>query len=411
MNRLSSHLFYGWIIVAFTFVLQFVSIGLAYYSLSVYLKPLSEALNADRFEIALAMSIQSIVVALLSPVAGRLYATRSIKLLLLTGTAAMASGLLLLSQITAVWQLYLLFGGVMGVGLVLLGVIPCNMLLANWFHRRRGTAMGISQFGITISATVLVPLVTWVLLQYGWETAFAVCGLGALIVLTPLILTMAVRSPEERNLFPDGASEPPEELVSDQDHDWTTLRAIKHRDVWALTLVVGPCYLGIAAVVLSLPSHITDIGISAMDAAGVVAVTTLLGAIAKPLFGTLSDFFNKKLVLASSVALQFAGVSVLLVADDLTTLNIAGACFGLGYGGVATLWSVMLSVRFGRAAFAKVMGANMPMLLPFNIFGLPLAAYVYESAGSYIPAFTGLLGGYVVAWIALALFRMEAPKN
>ena len=72
MNRLSSHLFYGWIIVAFTFVLQFVSIGLAYYSLSVYLKPLSEALNADRFEIALAMSIQSIVVALLSPVAGRL---------------------------------------------------------------------------------------------------------------------------------------------------------------------------------------------------------------------------------------------------------------------------------------------------------------------------------------------------
>ena len=67
-----------------------------------------------------------------------------------TGSAgSLMAGFLLLSQITSLWQLYLLYGGLVGVGMVFLGTIPANMLLANWFAERRGTAMGISQFGIT----------------------------------------------------------------------------------------------------------------------------------------------------------------------------------------------------------------------------------------------------------------------
>ena len=91
---------------------------------------------------------------------------------------------------------------------------------------------------------------------------------------------------------------------------------------------------------------------------------------------------------------------MLLPADNLLLLSAAGACFGLGYGAVAPLWSMLLSKRFGTHTFAQVMGANMAMLMPFNIGGLPLTNYIFKITGSYLPAFAILLVGYVIAAIA-----------
>ncbi len=401
-------LFYGWVIVAFTFIVQFVTVGLGYYAFSLYLKPLTEALGTERFWISLALMIQSIVIAVLSPLAGKLYTTKPIKPLLFLGLACLGTGLLLLSQVTALWQLYALFGGLVGVGVVFLGTIPCNVMLANWFDKRRGSAMGISQFGLTISATILVPAVTWIVLNYSWQTAFAVSGAAAIIILAPLIQFFAVRSPSEMDQHPDGIT-PLDSAPNTQDAEvWTFWRAVKNRDIWLITLTIGPCYLSIAAIVITMPSHFTDLGFSAMDAAYAVSLTTLMGAIAKPLMGTLSDHFSKKLVMAAAIGMQALGVLLLVEMTSYSTLLIAGFLFGLGYGGIAPLWAVLLATRFGRGAFAQIMGHNMPMLTPFTMSGLPFATFLFGLYDSYLPAYMSLLGGFAVAAVALFLLKLEA---
>jgi len=399
-------LFYGWIIVAFTFVLQFVVVGLSYYAFGVYLKPMTEVLETDRFSVALTLSFQSILVAVLSPVAGRAFARFDVRWLLTLGAGCLAVGFALLSKVTALWHLYLLYGGVVGVGLVLLGTIPCNMLLANWFAQRRGTAMGISQFGITISATVLVPVVTWLLLTYGWQTSFVVCGVASAIILVPVIWLFAVRSPEDMGLHPDGRSTPlaPEPFDGVQ---WTFMRAVGNRDFWFIALTMGPCFMGIASVVLAMPSHATDLGLTAMQASSVVAVTTFMGALAKPTFGILADHFNQRVVVASAILLQASGVSVLLFATDQLSLSAGGFLFGLGYGGMAPLWSILIAERFGRVAFASAMGAMMPMIMPFNLVGLPLATLIFDTTGTYLPVFYVHLVGYLLALIAVSLLRIN----
>lgn len=402
--------FYGWVIVAFTFVVQFVTVGLCYYSFSLYLKPLTEAMDTDRFWVSLALMIQSIVAAVLSPLAGRLYMTRPIKPLLFFGLVCLAAGFVSLSQVTALWQLYIFFGGLVGIGMVFLGVIPCNYLLANWFDKRRGTAMGISQFGITISATVLIPAVTWIVLNFGWELSFVVCGIAAFVILAPLIAFFAVRAPADLGQYPDGIQPTSEAPAGSPTSNWTIARAIRDRDIWAITFVVGPCYMGIAALVITMPAHFTDLGFTAMDAAFAVSATTLTGAIAKPVMGTLSDYLNKKLVMATALGLQAMGVVLLINMESYTTLLSAGLLFGLGYGGVAPLWGVLLAARFGRDSFAQIMGVNMPMLTPFNMIGLPFANHIFDVTGSYIPAYTALLIGYVISAAALVLFRQHSPE-
>jgi MFS family permease len=170
--------------------------------------------------------------------------------------------------------------------------------------------------------------------------------------------------------------------------------------------------MSIAAIVLSMPSHLTDLGFSAMDASFAIAMTTLMGAIAKPVMGKLSDHMNKKLVMAIAIGLQATGLFLLLSATDYQAVLIAGFLFGFGYGGVAPLWGVLLATRYGPASFAQIMGANMPMLTPFNITGLPFATFIYGLYGSYVPAYATLLGGYVIAAISLALFHMTPrPQN
>lgn len=403
--------FYGWVIVGFTFALQFVAIGLSYYAFSVFLKPLTELLGSDRFYVSITMSIQSVMIGVVGPLAGHWFSRFPLRLLLLAGVTCIATGFLLLPHITAVWQLWLLYGGLVGLGSVLLGVIPCNLMLANWFSVLRGRAMGISQFGITISGTVLVPLITWLVHSYGLAVAFSAAGIATAVVLIPLIFLFAVRTPEERGLHPDGASTPPPDPVGLENETWTFGRALRHRDIWLLTLTVGPCYMGIASVILAMPAHITDLGLTALQASGVVSLTTLLGAIAKPTFGTLSDYVNKKVATGLAILLQATGVSLLLVAETYSALLVAGALFGLGYGAMAPLWGVLLSARFGRRAFAQVMGANQPMLMPFNIVGFPVTNLIFESTQSYLPAFTLLLFGYAIAIISIWRFHLPATEG
>jgi hypothetical protein len=91
------------------------------------------------------------------------------------------------------------------------------------------------------------------------------------------------------------------------------------------------------------------------------------------------------------------------------SLSLSGALFGLGYGGIAPLWSLLLVERFGLADFAQVMGAAMPLTMPFSLIGLPLTTFVFEVTGSYTPAFTFLLIGYAVA--AVSLFMLHMPSE
>lgn len=402
----------GWVTVAFTAVSQFFSVGIGYYTFGVYLKPLTEALDADRFQVALALSIQTILMAALGPLVGRLVVEHSIRMLMMSGTCLISIGLVICSQAQELWHLYVGFGLVLSPGMILTGNMTCSVILANWFARRRGTALGISQFGITISGTVLVPLATYLVLSYGWRASFLTFAVVTPMILLPLIWKFAIKTPEEVGLTPDGEPPLPRSAADIANSgDWTFGRALRTRDVWLISLIAGPCYMAIAAIVLALPSHGTDLGLSAMQASSVVAITTLLGAFAKPLMGMLADHWPKRLVVASAIVLQVAGVCLLIVADTFVELACAGALFGLGYGGIAPLWGLLLAERFGREAFPRVMGAAMPLTMPFSLIGLPLTTYVFGLTGSYVSAFTMLLAGYLLSAVSLFLLRLPTTDG
>ena len=137
-------LFYGWIIVGLTFVIQFLAMGSTFYIFGVLLKPLTEALEADRFLVSLGLSSQMVVGALLGPWLGSAVAKYPIRPLMSVGIVLISLGLLAVSQATELWHFYISFALITSVGFALSGPLPNAALIANWFDKNRGTAMGIS---------------------------------------------------------------------------------------------------------------------------------------------------------------------------------------------------------------------------------------------------------------------------
>ena len=406
----SSWLFHGWTIVACTFFIQFLVMGSGYYVLGVLLKPLSESLEADRFLVSLGISLQMVMSSLLGPWLGRAIGLYSIKLLMSIGILLLATGLLVVSQATALWHFYAGFVVIASTGFALTGAIPNAALIANWFSSRRGTAMGISQFGVTFSGAALVPFFTWLMLTWGWRSALMVFALGLVVLALPLINFGITKTPEEKNLHPDGADAPPASETSGDEAatDWNISTALASPDVWKLALIVGPGFMGISAIILSIHSHLTDLGETAMRASSVIAAMTLMGAFAKPLFGTLMDYLNKRLVVLMSILLMFSGVAGIVLFTNYFTLLACSAMFGLGYGAQMPLFNILAATIFGRRSFARIIGILGLFLLPFNISGLPMTTFIFETTGSYIPAYTAILALYLVSLISLMLLKLPA---
>ncbi len=405
-------LFYGWIIVGLTFVIQFLAMGSTFYIFGVLLKPLTEALEADRFLVSLGLSSQMVVGALLGPWLGSAVAKYPIRPLMSVGIVLISLGLLAVSQATELWHFYISFALITSVGFALSGPLPNAALIANWFDKNRGTAMGISQFGVTFSGVLLVPLFTWLMIDYGWRTALIAFAGGVALIGLPVIWGGIVKTPEEKELSPDGDdfSHDQDDPTQQTDKQWTFRSALKEKEIWLIAVIMGSGFIAISAVLLSIHSHMTDSGMTNMRASSIIAAMTFAGAIAKPLFGTLTDYLDKKLVTYISIAAQFFGVAGFVVFDSFVTLIIAAGIFGLGYGGLMPLFNILVATIYGRRDFPKIIGLMGPIMLPFNMLGLPLATLAYEKFGSYVPAYVGVLAFSLVAAVILSFLKIGETK-
>jgi MFS family permease len=403
--------FYGWIIVAVTFLTQFVVMGTVFYSFGVLMKPVAAEFAGDsRLGVSLAVPLMFLVFGLASPFIGREVDRRPIRWLMLAGGGFLAVGFLALSRAGSLWEFYLAFGVVLALAMALLGGLPNTALVANWFIRRRGTALGISQVGVSISGMVMAYVTSWLVGAFGWRSTALVFALAPAALLAPLIATLVIDRPEDRGLRPDGDQMPDTASTAlageSADSEWATAHALREPSLWLIALVIGLCFASNGAVILGIYPHATDIGYSETQAAAVLSVMAGAAALGKPLFGWLADHAPKRGATWLSIAVQFGGLVMIMFAPSHPTLVGAAALFGLGYGGVLPLWGVLVGAIYGRRVFGRIMGLMGPMMIPFEVLGIPFAAWVFDRTGSYDQAFASFLGLYALAALLLAFLRV-----
>jgi MFS family permease len=343
--------------------------------------------------------------ALLSPVVGVWLDRGAIKKVMALGAAMMGLAFVIASSITALWQFYIVFGLLMGVGVCLLGGLPSSTLIANWFVERRGAALGIATIGVSLSGVLMPPIGTALIAEFGWRSTFLLYAAVAWIVVVPAILRWVVTRPEDVGRTPYGVVLV-DNATSRAPPTPTPRELLGSRNFWIIAMVIALNFCTMGAVLTHSVPHATDLGFSAADAAWVLSTMAICGAIGKPVFGAITDRVDKRIACLAATLLQLGGVGLLLDAHGYGALLVAGGVFGLGMGGVVPLHGALIGAAFGRQAFGRVMGMMSPVMMPVSMVGVPFAGYVFDTQGSYQLAFQILMGAYVLAMGLLTQLRI-----
>ena len=129
-----------------------------------------------------------------------------------------------MSQVNAIWQLYLFYGLLIaaGVGGCWPSLIPT---VARWFVVRRGLMTGIVASGIGFG-TVTIPLLASRLISiYDWRSSYSIIGIIALVLII-LAAQFLKRDPHQIGQLPYGQNEVRQESLVSQAKEFSFQEAI-----------------------------------------------------------------------------------------------------------------------------------------------------------------------------------------
>jgi len=130
-----ANFFYGYIVVAASFFIIAIMWG-TMYTFGVFFKPLLAELGGTRAVTSGAYSLCYLLSGFFGMIAGSL-TDRFGPRLVITGCGLfLGLGYLLMSQASAIWQLYLFFGVIVGAGMGG-SFVPLVSTLSRWFIKRR----------------------------------------------------------------------------------------------------------------------------------------------------------------------------------------------------------------------------------------------------------------------------------
>jgi MFS family permease len=402
--------FYGWIIIAVTFVTMAIGVN-ARTSFSLFFPPILDEFGWERGVTAGAFSFGFLVSAAASPLIGRAMDRFGPRLVMELGTALMAAGLLLAPLTSQPWHLYVTIGVLVGAGSICLGYSGQSLFLTNWFVRRRGLAIGLAFAGVGVGSITLLPWVQHMIEHTGWRTASTAMGIIVLVVLAPINLLLRKR-PQDLGLEADGdvthaASLPPVSNVVDPvwaGTDWTLRRALRTARFWWIALGYF-CGLYIwYAVQVHQTKYLLDIGFSSNVAVWALGAVSLLGIPGQIALGHLSDRVGRESIWVASCvgfAICFAALVALKYFPVLPLVYLMVLTQGaLGYGLTSVMGAVVVEIFQGKH-YGSIFGTIMIAALSGGAVGPWLTGVLHDFTGTYTLAFglgiaVSLLSGIAV---------------
>ncbi len=401
--------YYGWVIFAITFFIYMFMYALRY-SVGIFFEPIRNEFGWTNAMTASGVTIFFWVYAVSAPLVGQLARKIGVRKTVFLGGLLLGGGGVILSQITALWQLYLAWGVIAAMGSAALYVVP-TMVLSKFFHKKRGSTVGWSSVGVSAGQAIIIPQIARVIPEWGWRPSMLF--LGVLVICTTSVIGFLFlrEDPEELGLHPDGADKPPREIHEDVvSVDWSPKVATGSMSFRLVALSYFFCLGGVISIMTFVVPHMINIGIPSVQASGAFGVIGVMSAVGSILFGFFSDRFGRKwtiVVTTGLLSLSF-GVATVIPAN-ITMLYAWAVLYGLSYGGAPEQYAAIVTDYYGPTHSTTLFGM---LTLVGGIGGglFPLiGGWMVDRTGNYYATLMFLAVGMALA-AGLAFFS-KAPEN
>ena len=306
----------------------------------------------------------------------------------LLGLAMIGTGAMLASSIDSRWQLYLVYGVMIG----LLGYAsiygPLCINVMRWFEHRRGFAVGVVTAGEGIGGTIWPPVFRYFNETVGWRDTYLWFGIFVLVTALPLSLVLWRAKPARDAGSRDEGGRVVDSRAVAPTSRRRAIRLSTFATQTAICLAIVGCCVSMAMPVAHLVAHASDLGHATARAAEMLAVALFVSTVVRFVVGALVvDRFGGLVALLAFSGLQTAALLLYAVVDGMLALYAVSVLFGLGYGGINICYPVLVREHLPPAEAGRRLG----VILLFGTLGMALggwlAGYLFDSTGSYTSAF------------------------
>jgi len=411
-------IYYGWWIVVASFFTLFVCAGIGFFSFPVFLKFIEADMGWSMTSLSIAAALSALAAGFSTPFIGWTLDRFGPRAIMIPGACVLSASFLLLSRITSIHQLYVLFLAV-GIGMAATTVLPCQTLVSRWFDRRRGRAMGMAMVANGLGATVWVFVTNQLIEHYAWRDAYEILGVIIAAVSLPLIYFIIRGSPQSMGLTLEGRPDPRGEeetsvldtgAVTAEEPGYAVRRAFGTPSFWLIVVSTFCLVFASSGFGLHVVAFLRVSGLTPGRAAAVWSITAAVSTVSRFLFGFISERYQKRYLASGANVARAIAVFLLLLfvlgfVPELAAVGQLVLLYGLGVGCNAVVNPLVVSETFGVKAFGKLMGL---IGIPYTIgmaLGMFAGGYLFDLHKDYNIAFAAFALAFLVAGIAISLAR------
>ncbi len=411
--RRKPRFFYGWVVLIVGGVCNAMSWGAGGASFSVFLRPMSESLGWNRTTLTGAVTTQSILNLIVTPIVGPFLDKYGGRVIIAAGATIAGTAYVLMGQISQPWHFYILYTIAFALGLHELGASVTTTIVSKWFVRMRGRAVALSFIGNNVGGTIIPFITAFVIGQFGWRTAWMVLGLLIASVVVPSSLLFMRRTPEDMGLAPDGDS--PEETSGVATHAprrpeprWGPKAALRTKTLWLVILGSNLGSLYYSTILLHQVAFFTDIGLTLQAASLALGLQQATSIPSKLFWGLLAERIPVRFCMLGNYISGAVALLVLLLGEAPERVYLFALLSGFG-SSIGSLQSQIWADYYGRAFLGTIRGLTTPFQLFSSVGGPLFAAFVFDTLGSYNRAFWIYVGTLCVAVVVMFIAKPPIP--
>jgi len=342
--------------------------------------------------------------ALAGPFIGQLIDRFGVRPIMLLSIVGWAGSLVALSFLNGSELQMLVISAVMGIMAAGCGPIALAKVVAGWFDRHRGLALGIVLSAAPAVATAIMIVVTNALLAgHSWQFSYRAFAVVVVCLVLPTVWLLV-----HEVSVSDAASKPD---VIQAAYGLTASQALRTRDFWKIMLLTGLVCGVVQAVVAHFVAFSAEYGVTPTSTTVALSAFSLFGPAGPLLAGVFADRVSGPKPLAIFYGLPLLGFAALVFLGTAAAVP-AMILLGVGFQAATGMLPYLMTRYFGVRYASQLFGVGLGIVTLSMGIGPVILGFARDRVQSFAPATPVLLALLALAVVvSLAMRRYEATRN
>jgi MFS transporter, OFA family, oxalate/formate antiporter len=385
-----------WLIVLGTIIVQ-MGLG-TIYTWSLFNQPLVASFGWELNSVAATFSIMSFALAFATLFSSKIQEKIGLRRLIAFAGITLGAGLIISSQVSSLWALYLFAGIMVGAadGIAYMTVLS-NAI--KWFPEKKGLISGISIGAYGMGSLVFKYINGFFIESVGVSQAFLFWGLIVMVMLVGgsfLVKEAKIASGVQN-------------VLNKVQKDYSMKEMLRTKESYLLFVVLfTACMSGLFVIGIVANIGVSMAGLDLATAANAVALVAIFNTLGRVILGTLSDRFGRLKVISG--ALLTTAIAVIVLSTVELNYGIFFACvaaIAFCFGGNITIFPAVVAEFFGL----KNQSQNYGVIYQGFGLGALSASFISSILGGFAPTFKLIAVLCIISSVIALILKAPSLKS